>query len=120
MFESRGRFGVYDPNYPQDSSTQNFPKVLVKGSRVVGVVRIDFAGEVAYLRRVAIDEPHQRKGLGRVLIRLAEDFARSHGARRVESSVAPDAVTFYEKCGYRLLGASGNESVEMYKDLAAA
>ena len=50
--------------------------------------------------------------------RHAESFAIQHGARRMESSVASDAVGFYDRCGYRILpdGSSG-ASVHMYKDL---
>jgi GNAT superfamily N-acetyltransferase len=92
--------------------------LLLFDSRHVGVVRIDLEGDVAYLRRVAIDEPWQRRGLGRVLLALAESFSIEHGARRMESSVAPDAVGFYGKCGYRLTPtASPGDSVHMRKDL---
>jgi GNAT superfamily N-acetyltransferase len=120
LYERRGRFGVYDPNHPDDRSPNNFPKVLVRSSQYLGAVRIDFADGIAYLRSVAIAESHQRRGFGRVLINLAESFARGQGAKRVESAVASDAVVFYEKCGYRLLGIRGGSSVAMYKDLVAA
>jgi GNAT superfamily N-acetyltransferase len=120
LFERRGRIGVYDPNHPDDRSPRNFPKVLVQGSKYIGAVRIDFVDDIAYLRRVAIAEADQRKGFGRVLIRLAEEFAQVEGAKRVESAVAPDAVSFYEKCGYRSLVGPGGSSVHMYKDLVAA
>jgi len=117
LFERRGLIDVYDPNHPADRSPGNFPKVLVHGSRYIGAVRIDFVDSLAYLRRVAIAEPDQRKGFGRVLIRLAEEFAQAEGANRIESSVAPDAVAFYEKCGYRSLADSEGSSVHMYKCL---
>jgi GNAT superfamily N-acetyltransferase len=120
LYERRGRFGVYDANHPDDRSPNNFPKVLVRGSQYIGAVRIDFVDLIAYLRSVAITEPDQRRGFGRVMINLAESFARSQGAKRAESGVAPDAVVFYEKCGYRLLGTPGGRSVPMYKDLVAA
>lgn len=121
LYERRGRIGVYDANHPDDGSPSNFPKVLVHGSEYVGALRIDFVGEIAYLRSVAIAEPHQRKGFGRALIRLAESFARFEGgAKRVESFVAPDAVSFYEKCAYQLLGSLGGRSVPMFKDIVAA
>ena len=87
--------------------------------RHVGVVRIDLSGDVAYLRRVAIDEPWQRQGLGRLLLALAESFAIEHGAQRLESSVAVDAVAFYAKCGYRSRQSdAGNVDTHMFKDLA--
>jgi GNAT superfamily N-acetyltransferase len=114
LFEKRGQFGPYDPDRPDDRKSSNFAKLLVCDSHHVGVVRIDLAGNVAYLRRVAIDEPWQRQGLGRVLISLSESFASEHGARRIESSVAEDAVGFYDKCGYRLLPGS---AAHMWKDL---
>lgn len=118
LFERRGQFGVYDPNRPDEHTPGKFAKLLVCDSHHVGVVRIDIAGDVAYLRRVAIEEPWQRQGLGRELIRLAESFAIEHGVRRMESSVAADAAGFYEKCGYALItpGASG-ANVHMFKNL---
>ena len=118
LFERRGLIGVYDPNRPDDHKAGYFSKLLVRDSHHVGVVRIDLADDVAYLRRVAIDEPWQRQGLGRALLALAESFAREQGARRVESSVASDAVGFYDKCGYRVLSLSSLDGpVHMRKDL---
>jgi GNAT superfamily N-acetyltransferase len=119
LFERRGQFGVYDPNRPDERKPGNFPKLLICDSHHVGVVRIDVSADVAYLRRVAIDEPWQRQGLGRLLLALAESFAIEHGARRLESSVAVDAVAFYSKCGYRSRqSVAGNVDTHMFKDLA--
>ena len=107
---------MYDPNHPDDRKP-NHPMLLLFDSRHVGVVRIDLVGDTAYLRRVAIDEPWQRNGHGRALIALAESFAIERGARRMESSVAPDAVGFYDKCGYTALPHRvPGDSVHMYKD----
>ena len=120
LFEGRGRPGVYDSNHPDDRQPNNYPKLLLHAARYVGVVRIDIKGDVAYLRRVAIDEPCQRQGFGRILLGLAEAFAREHGATRVESAVAVDATPFYAKCGYRLVAAEEAEAAhpQMYKELA--
>ena len=57
LFERRGLIGVYDPNRADDHKPGNCSKLLVRDSHHVGVVRIDLADDVAYLRRVAIDEP---------------------------------------------------------------
>ena len=120
LFENRGEHGVYDPNRPDERAPGHFPKLLVCASAYVGVVRIDVADGTAYLRRVAIDEPYQRHGLGRTLLALAETFARAQSATRVESSVARSAVPFYLKCGYRLVAAEEAEAAhpQMYKELA--
>jgi GNAT superfamily N-acetyltransferase len=100
LFERRGLFGQYDPNRPDELRIGNYPKLLAVDSNYIGVVRIDLSGDVARLRRVAIDEPWQRRGYGRALVELSEAFAWELGARRMESDVAADAVEFYLKCGY--------------------
>jgi hypothetical protein len=53
------------------------------------------------------------------LLALAEEFARARAATRVESSVARDAVPFYLRCGYRLVGVeeAGAPHPQMYKEL---
>ena len=119
LFERRGEHGVYDPNLPAERAPGHSPKLLVRASDYLGVVRIDVDGATAYLRRVAIDEPYQRQGLGRTLLVLAEAFAREQSATRVESSVARAAVPFYLKCGYRLVGVeeAGAPHPQMYKEL---
>ncbi len=120
LFENRGRLSVYDPNHPDEFKANHFPKLLLFDWQPVGVVRIDFLQDVAWFRRVAIAEGYQRMGHGRVLLDLSEQFARDHKARRVESSVASDAVQFYSRCGYDTREAPhGAASVLMFKDLAS-
>ena len=120
LFENRGEHGVYDPNRPDERAPGHFARLLVRAPAYIGVVRVDVADGTAYLRRVAIDEPYQRQGLGRTLLALAEGFAQAQSATRVESSVARDAVPFYLKCGYRLVNAEEADAAhpQMYKDLA--
>jgi GNAT superfamily N-acetyltransferase len=121
LFESRGQYGIYDSNRPEERAPGHYPQLLVRASHYLGVVRIDVAGTTAYLRRVAIDEPYQRQGLGRTLLALAEGFARARSATRVESSVARDALPFYLSCGYRLVGVEEADAPhpQMYKELVS-
>lgn len=120
LFERRGRLGEYDSKHPDEHEPGNYPKLMTVDGRFVGVVRIDIRGELARLRRLAIDEPWQRKGYGRILVALSEAFAREAGARRVESAVAPDAVEFYRKCGFRPMQLDPlRSSVPMFKELGA-
>ena len=104
LFERRGEHGVYDANRPDEVAPGHYPKLLVRASQYVGAVRIDVAGAIAYLRRVAIDEPYQRQGFGRRLLTLAEAFARAQSATRVESSVARDAVLLEMRLPARVRG----------------
>jgi GNAT superfamily N-acetyltransferase len=123
LFEARGRFGVYNAEHPDDRAPNNHPKLLVHMGEHVGVVRIDIAGPVAGLRRVAIRADVQRRGHGRALLRLAERFARDAGCTQLVSRVAPDAVGFYQRFGFIVAedganGQTGRESVLMTKQLA--
>jgi GNAT superfamily N-acetyltransferase len=116
LFEGRGDGDVYNENHPDESAAGNHPKLLLDGGEPVGVVRIDVYGPTAILRRVAIRADRQRRGHGRVLLSLAEAFARRHDCSRLTSHVAKDAVGFYEKCGFRI-DAVEAASVLMSKDV---
>jgi GNAT superfamily N-acetyltransferase len=100
LFENRGKTEVYIENHPDDSKPGNHPLILLYRSDVIGVLRIDVSGTVATLRRVAIRDDLQRNGHGRVLLRLAESFAKDQGCNEMCSNAAVEAVGFYERCGY--------------------
>lgn len=114
LWEARGAYGVYDEDHPDEHKPNHLPKLLFLDGMPIGVSRIDVQGETAWFRRVAIAEPHQRSGHGRALLGIAEDFARSRGAERIESSINEDAIPFYRRCGY-----SSHEQSEtaMFKQL---
>ena len=100
LFENRGKREAYNENHPDDSKPGNHPLVLVFGDDVIGVLRLDIAAPVAWLRRVAIREDLQRQGHGRVLLQLAEAFAQGQGCDEIRSNAAVEAFGFYERCGY--------------------
>jgi len=114
LFENRGEFDRYDANHPDDSKPGNHPLVLLYRDAVVGVVRVDVCERVAWLRRVAIREDFQRRGHGLILLRLAENFASAKGCTEVRTNAAPDAVGFYERCGYSR-DFSASDSVTLSK-----
>jgi GNAT superfamily N-acetyltransferase len=116
LFEARGQVGVYDDNHPEDRAPGHFPKLLLFRGEPVGVVRVDVDGPTALIRRVAVRSDAQRRGHGRVLLSLVEDFARQNGCRRLASHVAVDAVNFYERCGFTIVRPE-QLSVLMEKDV---
>jgi GNAT superfamily N-acetyltransferase len=118
LFENRGEFGKYIENHPDELQPGHHPLVLVHNGRTSGVIRVDVIDRVAWFRRVAIREDLQRRGHGRALLSLAESFARDQGCHEVRSNVAPDAVDFYERCGYsRAVEKDKRDSVAMRKAL---
>ena len=121
LFEARGRFGVYDEHHPDEVAPNHHPKLLVHRGDAVGVVRIDIDRRVATLRRVAIRADVQRRGHGRTLLALAQQFAQDAGCAQLVSFVAPDAVAFYRNFGFELEKervAEQSGSVFMSKTLA--
>lgn len=78
------------------------PMLLWLDRKPVGSIRIDIdsAGR-AGLRMVAVDPDLQKRGCGRALLCLAEDFARRQGCTRAVLYATPDAVGFYAKAGYQ-------------------
>ena len=100
LFELRGNGAAYDVNHPDEHRPGNHALIFWAGAVAIGVIRIDVRAPVATLRRVAIRADLQRRGHGRRLLESAEDFARAHGCTRLESHVDPNAVGFYERCGY--------------------
>ena len=124
LFEARGQFGVYDEHHPDDRAAGHHARLLLHRGEPVGVVRIDILGHEAILRRVAVRVAVQRAGHGRAMLSLAQEFAVARGCGRLASHVVPDAVPFYEKCGFSIeerppMGPSSHESVFMTKRLQA-
>jgi len=119
LFENRGQFDVYDENHPDEYREGNHPFLLVCNGEPIGVIRVDINGTRAFFRRVAIREDLQRSGHGRVLLALAESFAREEGCNHIRSEVARDAVGFYERCGYTSVQSAPmtGTSISMQKNL---
>jgi len=119
LFENRGSSGVYNENHPDERQTGNYPLILLRGGEPIGVIRVDVRDHVAWFRRVAIREDLQRAGHGRVLLLLAENFARKQRCNDVRSNITADAIGFYERCGYSrdFSTPTGAESIPMSKRL---
>ena len=118
LFENRDK-NDYIEDHPDDNKTGNYPLVLLFQGEIIGVVRIDVCESEAWLRRVAIREDLQRQGLGRVLLRLAENFALKKNCTGVRTNAAVESVGFHERFGYVRDAASPSppNSVAMTKSL---
>lgn len=82
--------------------------VAVRGAEVVGVVSVEeqrhFTGAVdAYVGESAVASEAARRGVGRLLMAAAEEWARSRGLRRLSlrtGAANTAARRFYEALGY--------------------
>ena len=72
----------------------------------VGLV-IDKKNKIYHISAVMIDETHQGKGYGKILINLACDILRENGAKRIEIGVVSKNVVAYKT--YRSAGFTDKE-----------
>jgi GNAT superfamily N-acetyltransferase len=117
LFENRGLVGVYNEDHPDEFVQGNYPMLLIHEGEPIGVIRIDINGQTAIFRRIAIRDDVQRCGHGKVMLSLAEDFARGQECNFVKSYVNPEAVGFYERCGFNHDDSTAvdEKHVPMYK-----
>ena len=78
--------------------------------RVSACIAIDYPEpDTGELHRLYVRPDQRRRGLGRALILLAEDHARSRGATRIvfwSDTRFTDAHALYERLGYRRVGGT--------------
>lgn len=62
------------------------------------------APQTVKLRQMAVTSGLQGKGIGRVLLNFAENVARDKGYRKMTMHARKNALGFYEKLGYKVVG----------------
>jgi GNAT superfamily N-acetyltransferase len=93
---------AYDEHDPDEFQHYHLPHVFVRDDEIIGTVRIDLVGETqAGLRLIAIRRDLQRQGHGSILLRLAEQAARSLGRTELVINAHPTSLGFYLANGYR-------------------
>lgn len=80
--------------------------VAEKDTRLVGFVIVDLPGQrLAHLSAIAVTYSERGTGVGALLLRRAEDLARTHGAARLELCTADsnvEALELFFKSGFVL------------------
>lgn len=81
---------------------------LVLGGRIVGSVRlVDLPRKVLEVKRLCVHPEFQKRGLGKRLLRFAEEEARRRGCERVRLDTAKPfhaLVDWYRRQGYSIVG----------------
>lgn len=68
-------------------------------SEPIGLVGVEFCGQDALLRSLVVNPEQRQSGLGSALVRKAEDYARSRGARSM-FLLTTTAAAFFKSRGY--------------------
>lgn len=85
--------------------------VAEAAKRIVGVISFHCIplfhadGFLGRITSLVVSADYRQRGIGRLLVAAAEEFARTHGCLRVEVTSGdhrPDAHAFYEHLGYRM------------------
>lgn len=88
---------------------------------VGGLMLVPVNDEEIRLMQVAVDSKYQREGVGREMVKYAENRAREAGYSRIVMHAMLSVVHFYEKLGYRQKGdifeENGITFARMVKDL---
>jgi ribosomal protein S18 acetylase RimI-like enzyme len=82
--------------------------ILSRGKRVGYLILtlgfdLEFGGRQATLTDLYIEAPHRRKGIGRTVVTLVEEFCRSHGVKALELQVTgknAEVLDFYRGIGF--------------------
>jgi len=74
---------------------------------LIGSVYCTIKGDGLYLTRMAVAPARQKQGVGRALLKAAEDEARRLGARKLTLRVRlnlPDNRAYFERAGFTVTG----------------
>lgn len=75
--------------------------------RLAGAVLVEIRGERGYFGMLSVDPDCQKRGLGRLLVRAAEDHCRAAGCRFMDLDVVNlrlELPAFYRSLGYEDAG----------------
>lgn len=58
--------------------------------------------ETGQIRFMAVDNLHQSKGLGKIIVSFLEEEGKKTGLKKIELQARENAVDFYKKVGYSI------------------
>jgi len=101
--------GVLDETVADIAACQRAGFVLVaqSGKEFVGSMFCECKGDALYLRRLAAAPAWRKRGVGRALLKTAEDEARHIGAKRLTLRVRvtlPDNLAYFKIAGFGQTG----------------
>ncbi|MFA9396178.1 MAG: GNAT family N-acetyltransferase [Halodesulfovibrio sp.] len=78
--------------------------VALKNRKLLGCGRLTLQGETAELSHIVVGEEHRFTGVGSSLIQKCVEISKRMGAKRIHLESTPEAVPFFEKFGFVVVG----------------
>ena len=76
-------------------------------NNVIAVARLQFNSNTeAQIRYMAVIREHERKGIGRELIKVMEQYAQKSSCKKIVLHAREPAIGFYQKLGYKVIEKS--------------
>ncbi len=91
------------------------PFVYEEDGKIIGVIMLQEDYLMIDVFNLYVDIDHRRKGIGRILLNFAEEYARKkklHGVKLETGKDNKGAQSFYLKCGYQKVGEVKNYRVK--------
>jgi predicted N-acetyltransferase YhbS len=77
--------------------------VTEDAGRMIGCVYVELRGERAYFGLLAVDPSRQKKGIGKNMVAVVEEYARAAGCRFMDMRIVDlraELPPFYRRLGY--------------------
>lgn len=78
--------------------------VALKNRKLLGCGRLTLQGETAQLSHLVVGEEHRFAGVGSSLMKKFVEISKQMGAQRIHLESTPDAVPFFERFGFVVVG----------------
>lgn len=84
----------------RDDDALHLVALQAGGERVIGTLRLLFAGSTAKIGRVAVERDARRRGVASEMLEQALARARERGCREARLAAQLDATGLYERAGF--------------------
>ncbi len=85
---------------PDDTNPKNTPMLFLLNGKAVGTTRLDKKGDALIIRTFAVLKELQRTGIGAKALEAIQQWAVSHGYKKLLLNANPAAIDFYTRNGF--------------------